>query len=90
MFPAIPICMSVVSSKENIKSALIYDSKLTSNSFISAKLRNSAKNNKSNFLEKETDVDVEGSVTILLVEAAGVLECHDEVLIHDEAKTCTG
>jgi hypothetical protein len=69
---------------------LIHDSKQTPNSFISAKLRNSAKNNKSNFLEKEADVDVERSVSILFVEAACILECHDEILVHDEAQTCTG
>ena len=40
-------------------------------------------------LEEEADVYVEGSVTILLVEATCILECHDEVLVHDEAKTST-
>ena len=35
-------------------------------------------------LEKEAYVDVEGSVSVLLVEAACVFECHDEVLVHDE------
>ena len=40
-------------------------------------------------LEQETDVDVECAVSILLVEAACILECHDEVLIHDETQTST-
>ena len=39
-------------------------------------------------LEQEACVDVEGSLTVLLVEAACVLERHDEVLVHDEAQTC--
>ena len=44
----------------------------------------------SQMLEEEAGVDVECSVSVLLVEAACVLERHDEVLVHDEAQTCTG
>ena len=40
-------------------------------------------------LEEETGVDVECTVTVLLVEAAGIFECHDEVLVHDETQTCS-
>ena len=40
-------------------------------------------------LEEEADVDGECTVTILRVEAAGVLKWYDEVLVHDEAKTST-
>ena len=42
------------------------------------------------YLEQESDVDVESSVTVLLVEAACVLECYDEVLVHYEPETCSG
>ena len=42
------------------------------------------------YLEQESNVDVECSVTVLLVEAACIFECYDEVLVHDEAKTSTG
>ena len=41
-------------------------------------------------LEQESGIDVECAVSVLLVEAASVLECYDEVLVHDEAETCTG
>ena len=41
-------------------------------------------------LEEETGVDVECTVTILLIEAAGIFECHDEVLVHDETQTSAG
>ena len=41
-------------------------------------------------LEEESCVQVECEATILLVEALCALECHDEVLVHNEAKTETG
>ena len=40
-------------------------------------------------LEQESCVDVECTVSVLLVEAACVLERYDEVLVHDEAETST-
>ena len=70
------------------RSALIHDSKQTSNTFIFAKLQISSNKYKS-ILEEETDVDVEGSVAVLLVEATCVLKRNDEVLVHDETKACT-
>ena len=41
-------------------------------------------------LEQESGVDIECAVSVLLVEAACIFERHDEVLVHDEAETCTG
>ncbi len=41
-------------------------------------------------LEQESGIDIECSVSVLLVEAACILERYDEVLVHDEAQTCTG
>ena len=41
-------------------------------------------------LEQEAGVDVECAVSVLLVEAACILERHDEVLVHDEAEACAG
>ena len=41
-------------------------------------------------LEQESGVDVECAVSVLLVEAACILERHDEVLVHDEAEACAG
>lgn len=44
---------------------------------------------KMQYLEEESDVDVEGAVSILLVEAAGIFEGYNEVFIHDEPQSCT-
>ena len=40
-------------------------------------------------LEEESCVDVECTGSVLLVETACILECYDEVLVHDEAETST-
>ena len=40
-------------------------------------------------LEEETSVDVERSLSVLLVEATCVFERYDEVLVHDESESTT-
>ena len=39
-------------------------------------------------LEEETGVDVECTISVLLIETTCIFECNDEILVHDEAKTC--
>ena len=41
-------------------------------------------------LEQETGVQVECETAVLLIETLSALECHDDVLVHDEAKAQAG
>ena len=40
-------------------------------------------------LEQETCIEVESETAVLLIETLCALECHDEVLVHDEAESET-
>ena len=41
------------------------------------------------FLEQEAGIDVEGTLSVLSVEAACVFERYNEVLVHDESESAT-